>query len=59
MLNDNGLTGEIPENLGMLSQLTNLALNGNHLEGEIPSALGTLQSLGKQSHLIDVETNSR
>ena len=44
-LRDNGLTGEIPPELGDLEKLEWLCLNGNGLSGEIPPQLGGLASL--------------
>ena len=44
-LTDNGLTGEIPPELGNLSLLQFLNLKGNQLRGEIPSDLGNLTAL--------------
>ena len=44
-LRDNGLTGEIPPELGGLEGLTRLSLGGNELTGEIPPELGGLTSL--------------
>ena len=40
-----GLTGEIPPELGGLSNLTRLVLSGNQLTGEIPPELGGLSNL--------------
>ncbi len=40
-----GLTGEIPTELGSLSNLQVLKLNGNQLTGEIPTQLGSLSNL--------------
>ena len=39
------MTGEIPEELGNLSNLTFLSLNSNLLTGEIPEELGNLSNL--------------
>ena len=39
------MTGEIPAELGNLSNLQELALGGNHLTGEIPAELGNLSNL--------------
>ena len=44
-LQGNGITGEIPKELGNLSNLTNLDLENNRLTGEIPSTLGNLKKL--------------
>ena len=44
-LEGNGITGEIPEELGNLSNLTTLNLGNNRLTGEIPSSLGNLKKL--------------
>ena len=44
-LRGNGLTGEIPPELGDLSNLTDLGLNDNGLTGEIPPELGGLPNL--------------
>ena len=45
ILNDNQLTGEIPTELGNLSNLTTMSLWGNQLTGEIPTELGNLSNL--------------
>ena len=44
-LGDNQLSGEIPPELGNLSNLSELVLIDNQLSGEIPSELGNLASL--------------
>ena len=44
-LNFNGLSGEIPAELGSLSHLVRLSLGGNSLSGEIPAELGSLSNL--------------
>ena len=44
-LSFNRLTGEIPPELGGLSNLTGLFLHGNQLTGEIPPELGRLSNL--------------
>ena len=41
----NQLTGEIPAELGSLTNLTHLYLSGNQLTGEIPAELGNLANL--------------
>ena len=41
----NGLTGEIPKELGSLSNLQRLELGNNKLSGEIPTELGNLGNL--------------
>ena len=46
-LNNNQLTGEIPPELGGLSNLTHLYLYANQLTGEIPPELGGLSNLTK------------
>ena len=44
-LNFNVLSGEIPAELGSLSNLTELVLHSNELSGEIPAELGSLSNL--------------
>ena len=44
-LHTNDLSGEIPPELGSLSNLTALNLNNNDLGGEIPAELGSLSNL--------------
>ena len=44
-LRHNQLTGEIPAELGNLSNLTELFLNSNQLTGSIPAELGSLTNL--------------
>ncbi len=44
-LTDNQLTGQIPSELGSLTNLESLYLNYNQLTGEIPSELGRLTNL--------------
>ena len=44
-LSGNGLSGEIPAELGDLTNLQNLLLNANTLSGEIPAELGDLTNL--------------
>lgn len=47
LLNDNGLTGEIPSELGQLTKLSTLQLHGNELSGMVPTEVGKLRLLGK------------
>ena len=44
-LSDNLLTGELPAELGSLSNLKWLYLHANQLEGELPAELGNLSNL--------------
>ena len=44
-LYDNQLSGEIPSELGNLTELTNLILSANQLTGTIPAGLGNLTNL--------------
>lgn len=44
-LKGNGITGEIPEELGNLSSLISLDLDNNRLVGKIPPSLGNLKKL--------------
>ena len=44
-LNDNGLSGQIPTELGNLSSLDRLYLDNNQLTGAIPGELGNLSNL--------------
>ena len=44
-LRDNGLSGELPEELGYLSGLTELDLRDNQLGGALPPELGSLTGL--------------
>ena len=44
---NNYLTGSLPDELGLLKQLTTLHLSGGFLKGSIPTTLGMLQKLGK------------
>ena len=45
LLYENGLSGEIPEELGDLASLQRLYLHDNELNGEIPAELGDLANL--------------
>ena len=47
ILEDNQLTGEIPSEIGNLTNLYELLLGGNDLTGEIPSEIGNLTNLGR------------
>ena len=44
---NNYLTETLPDELGLLKQLTSLNLSGGFLKGSIPTTLGMLQELGK------------
>jgi len=44
-LSNSGLTGEIPHEIGSLTNLTFLGLSNNQLTGEIPSRIGNLTNL--------------
>ncbi|KAK7848970.1 putative leucine-rich repeat receptor-like protein kinase [Quercus suber] len=44
-LHDNQLSGSIPQELGMLSSLSDLALSSNNLTGVIPASFGNLSDL--------------
>ena len=44
-LNRNELSGQIPSELGSLTNLARLYFNGNQLTGEIPAELGNLEDL--------------
>ena len=54
----NNLLGEIPPELGRLSNLTDLSLHGNDLSGEIPPELGSLSNL-THLRLLSNLTNPR
>ena len=51
---DNGLSGEIPKALRMLTQMNMLWLNGNAIGGTLPSELGALTSLAR----LDLSDNA-
>ena len=44
-LPDSGLTGEIPPEIGNLTNLTNLTLYNNQLTGSIPPEIGNLTNM--------------
>lgn len=44
-LQGNGITGDIPKELGNLTSLIRLDLENNRLTGEIPQSLGNLKKL--------------
>ena len=44
-LYDNQLTGEIPPEIGDLTNLSNLNLSSNQLSGEIPPEIGKITNL--------------
>ncbi len=48
-LNENGLIGPIPRELGNLVNLESLSLGGNELTGPVPAALGNLVNLRELS----------
>ena len=52
-LNCDGLTGQIPPSLGLLTNLWELDLSENRLSGTIPDALGNLESL----EILDLSDN--
>ena len=53
VLDDNELSGEIPAELGSLSNLGYLGLSTNNLSGEIPAELGSLSNL----EYLDLQRN--
>ncbi len=52
-LNHNQLTGEIPEELGNLTNLTSLLLHYNRLEGTIPASFGQLTKVTKLQLVVN------
>ena len=52
-MNDNGLTGTVPSEMGLLTKLTTLLLHGNELSGFVPSELGDLVMLGTFKSCIE------
>lgn len=57
LLNDNGLTGTLPSELGLLTMLTTLLLNGNELSGVVPSEVGDLILLGEFKLRVTTSTS--
>ena len=59
-LDNNDLTGEIPRELGSLTNLEYLTLNNNDLTGEIPRELGSLNleylSAQRDGMVLPIET---
>ena len=53
---NNYLTESLPDELGLLKQLTSLDLRGGYLKGSIPTTLGMLQELGK-SKFVPIVVN--
>ena len=53
ILNDNGLSGNIPETLGNLTAMSELSLANNQLSGSIPQSMGNLANL----HWLDLGGN--
>lgn len=51
---ENGLSGEIPSALQMLTHMSMLWLNGNEISGSLPSQLGTLRYLSR----LDLSDNA-
>jgi len=47
-LNENGLIGKAPTELGKLTLLRELWLWENGIEGQIPSELGLMRDMGKK-----------
>ena len=45
-LSENNLTGRLPDQLGLLANLTNHDLSINRLSGELPLGIGALTRLG-------------
>jgi Leucine-rich repeat (LRR) protein len=45
VLGSNGISGSVPTEIGLLSNLVDLQLGDNLLTGNVPSQLGTLSSL--------------
>lgn len=52
-LSSNGLSGEIPANIGVLSSLHSLNLSMNQLSGTIPARIGDLKSM----YVLDLSNN--
>nr|KJB75098.1 hypothetical protein B456_012G024000 [Gossypium raimondii] len=53
-LSDNNLSGEIPEEMTMLTGLLSLNLSKNHLAGKIPSNIGAIKTL----ECVDLSENN-
>jgi hypothetical protein len=51
-LSDNDLVGEIPSELGELSQVNEFWVSKNRLNGRIPSELGLISDMGKRRRLL-------
>ena len=51
-IDNNWLRGEIPPELGNLSNLEDLRLDANQLSGEIPPELSNLSNLGKYEAFV-------
>jgi hypothetical protein len=49
---DNDLVGEIPSELGELSQLNEFWVSENDLNGNIPSEMGLISDMGKRRRLL-------
>ncbi|KAI3849944.1 hypothetical protein MKW98_026858 [Papaver atlanticum] len=52
-LNNNTITGEMPQEMGNSTQLTHLYLSGNKLIGSLPNSLSNLNNLKK----LDISNN--
>jgi hypothetical protein len=56
-LSSNRLSGSLPSELGLLSQLIDLSLSSNFMSGQLPSELGLLTQLSHFSlfgnHFLD------
>ena len=54
-LDNNNLTGSIPETLGHLKRMEYLLLNQNDLTGEVPDTLKHLHALSKSTFLLGLQ----